>query len=382
MPGSTRPARLPAAAGARAATAPSSTAPRRRAPAPLGLLRAGARAGRAGQGSPIRTRGEAGSRIPRRSSGCGAGDPAGLAGRVDLHRPAGVTCRRPASTPRAASSTSTTRAGASAATGRSSSGWCGSPPRSRGCASGWLADLGGAELDAASGCWPAPCGCSTSACSGSAASSTPTRTVASAWPRSAKSTSRCATGAVEFDYPAKGGVRRVQTIDDPMSLELVRALRRRRAGATSCWPTESGGRWHRVRSEEINEYLKAELGEDFSAKDFRTWNATVLAAVSLATDGREARPRPPASARSTAPCGAWPSCSATRRRWRGAPTSTRACSTAISRAGRSPGRSSASRSWTAPTTACGRGSRERCSTCSRRTRDSPALERARRPMPA
>jgi DNA topoisomerase IB len=30
------------------------------------------------------------------------------------------------------------------------------------------------------------------------------------------------------------------------------------------------------------------LGEEFSAKDFRTWNATTLAAVSLATDGREA----------------------------------------------------------------------------------------------
>ena len=28
------------------------------------------------------------------------------------------------------------------------------------------------------------------------------------------------------------------------------------------------------------------MGEDFSAKDFRTWNATVLASVSLAIDGR------------------------------------------------------------------------------------------------
>ena len=43
-----------------------------------------------------------------------------------------------------------------------------------------------------------------------------------------------------------------------------------------------------MRSEEINEYLKRGLGEEFSAKDFRTWNATVLAAVSLATDGRGA----------------------------------------------------------------------------------------------
>ena len=40
-----------------------------------------------------------------------------------------------------------------------------------------------------------------------------------------------------------------------------------------------------VRSEDINEYLKDATGEDFSAKDFRTWNATVLAAVALAVSG-------------------------------------------------------------------------------------------------
>ena len=49
-----------------------------------------------------------------------------------------------------------------------------------------------------------------------------------------------------------------------------------------------GRRWSSLRSEEINEKLKDRLGDEFSAKDFRTWNATVMAAVSLATDGREA----------------------------------------------------------------------------------------------
>ena len=43
-----------------------------------------------------------------------------------------------------------------------------------------------------------------------------------------------------------------------------------------------------MRSDDVNEYLKEQLGEDFSAKDFRTWNATVMAAVTLAVDGREA----------------------------------------------------------------------------------------------
>jgi DNA topoisomerase I len=40
-----------------------------------------------------------------------------------------------------------------------------------------------------------------------------------------------------------------------------------------------------VRSEDINAYLKDAAGEDFSAKDFRTWNATLLAAVALAGMG-------------------------------------------------------------------------------------------------
>jgi DNA topoisomerase I len=91
-----------------------------------------------------------------------------------------------------------------------------------------------------------------------------------------------------FRYPAKAGVERAQGIYDPASLSVVRALKRRRSGGHQLLAYREGRRWHPLRSEDINEYLKHELGEEFSAKDFRTWNATVMAAVSLATDGREA----------------------------------------------------------------------------------------------
>jgi DNA topoisomerase IB len=93
---------------------------------------------------------------------------------------------------------------------------------------------------------------------------------------------------VAFDYLAKGGNRRRQVITDPASIEMLRALRRRRGGGSQLLAYRDGRRWHGVRSDEINEYLKQILGEDFSAKDFRTWNATVMAAVSLATAGRDA----------------------------------------------------------------------------------------------
>jgi DNA topoisomerase IB len=91
-----------------------------------------------------------------------------------------------------------------------------------------------------------------------------------------------------FRYPAKGGVERAQSIYDPASLKVIRALRRRRAGGPQLLAYRQRRRWHPLRSEEITEYLKQELGEEFSAKDFRTWNATVMAAVALAADGREA----------------------------------------------------------------------------------------------
>jgi DNA topoisomerase IB len=91
-----------------------------------------------------------------------------------------------------------------------------------------------------------------------------------------------------FRYPAKSGVQRAQAIYDPASLHVIRALKRRRAGGPQLLAYRNGRRWHPLRSEEINEYLKHELGEEFSAKDFRTWNGTVLAAVSLASDTREA----------------------------------------------------------------------------------------------
>ncbi|MEO6858756.1 MAG: DNA topoisomerase IB [Solirubrobacteraceae bacterium] len=93
---------------------------------------------------------------------------------------------------------------------------------------------------------------------------------------------------VVFDYLAKSGVHRVQAVRDPMSYEVAAALKRRRGGAPQLLAYREGRRWHGVRSEQINDFLKARMGEDFSAKDFRTWNATVLAAVALAVDGRQA----------------------------------------------------------------------------------------------
>jgi DNA topoisomerase IB len=94
--------------------------------------------------------------------------------------------------------------------------------------------------------------------------------------------------ATEFDYPAKGGLRRVQVIKDPLTGNLVRSLRRRRGGGEQLLAYREGRSWAPVRSDDINDYLKRQIGSEFSAKDFRTWNATVVAAVAVAADGTQA----------------------------------------------------------------------------------------------
>jgi len=88
-----------------------------------------------------------------------------------------------------------------------------------------------------------------------------------------------AGGTLVFDYPAKSGKRRLQAVLDPEVYDVVAALRRRR-----------GKRLFSIRSADINAYIKNIAGGDFSAKDFRTWHATVLAAVALAVSEEATSP--------------------------------------------------------------------------------------------
>jgi DNA topoisomerase IB len=94
-----------------------------------------------------------------------------------------------------------------------------------------------------------------------------------------------------FDYRAKSGVRRVQEIRDEEVRAIVSALKARRGGGTALFASRADGRWIEIQSENVNAYLKRASGGDFTAKDFRTWNATVLAAVALAvgSEGRRSR---------------------------------------------------------------------------------------------
>jgi len=91
-------------------------------------------------------------------------------------------------------------------------------------------------------------------------------------------------GTLVFEYQAKGGADRTQVVADPEVVAVVRALLRRRDTNPELLAYRRGKGWRDVRSDDINAYLSEVAGGEFTAKDFRTWHATVLAALALAED--------------------------------------------------------------------------------------------------
>ena len=87
---------------------------------------------------------------------------------------------------------------------------------------------------------------------------------------------------VIFDFPAKSGQRRIQSIRDAPARRAIEVMRRRRSGPEDLLAWRDADEWRDVRSDDVNDYIKEKIGERFSAKDFRTWHGTVLAAVELA----------------------------------------------------------------------------------------------------
>lgn len=88
--------------------------------------------------------------------------------------------------------------------------------------------------------------------------------------------------SIVFEYPAKWGQERLVAVADDAVRTAVTELHRRRGGGPQLLAYRDGRRWHDISSSDINAYLKTIVGGEVSAKDFRTWHGTVLAAVALA----------------------------------------------------------------------------------------------------
>jgi DNA topoisomerase IB len=87
---------------------------------------------------------------------------------------------------------------------------------------------------------------------------------------------------VAFDYIAKEGKRRTITVTDEAVRAVVRALLRSGSTSDLLFSFQEGDAWQPLRSHQVSGYIATRAGGHFTAKEFRTWNATVLMALFLA----------------------------------------------------------------------------------------------------
>src|SRR3954447_2705599 len=86
-----------------------------------------------------------------------------------------------------------------------------------------------------------------------------------------------------FCFVGKSGIEHSITIEDPTTVQALEVMRQRRGSADDkllVW--KERGRWHDLDAGHVNDYVRDATGMDATAKDFRTWHATVIAAASLA----------------------------------------------------------------------------------------------------
>jgi DNA topoisomerase I len=87
-------------------------------------------------------------------------------------------------------------------------------------------------------------------------------------------------GSLHFEFRGKSGKQHEIDLHDPRLAEIVRRTQDLPGQELFQYEDEGGGP-QKISSEDVNAYLREIAGEEFSAKDFRTWAGTVLAAVAL-----------------------------------------------------------------------------------------------------
>lgn len=85
---------------------------------------------------------------------------------------------------------------------------------------------------------------------------------------------------VLFRFRGKSGVQHEIKLHDPYVVRLIRKMRDL-PGQELFQYVDDEGEVHSIDSGDVNAYLREVTGEDFSAKDFRTWAGTVLATLAL-----------------------------------------------------------------------------------------------------
>jgi len=87
-----------------------------------------------------------------------------------------------------------------------------------------------------------------------------------------------------FEFKGKSGKVHAIDVSDARATRIVKQCRELPGYELFQYLDEDGKR-HTVGSEDVNDYVREVMGQDFTAKDFRTWAGTVFCATALATVG-------------------------------------------------------------------------------------------------
>jgi len=91
-------------------------------------------------------------------------------------------------------------------------------------------------------------------------------------------------GKLVFAFVGKSGVEHSIEIDDERCVRAVETMRRRRSSTEPrLMAYQLDRRWLPLHASQVNDYLRTSTGGDMTAKDFRTWHATVIGAAALAS---------------------------------------------------------------------------------------------------
>jgi DNA topoisomerase-1 len=92
-------------------------------------------------------------------------------------------------------------------------------------------------------------------------------------------------GRLVFNFVGKSHVKHRKVLVDAELASLMRDLKTLGGARKLFHYIDQDGKPKAVRPRDLNEYLKAATSPEFSAKDFRTWGGTLMAAVELADIG-------------------------------------------------------------------------------------------------
>jgi DNA topoisomerase-1 len=90
---------------------------------------------------------------------------------------------------------------------------------------------------------------------------------------------------ISFKYTGKSGKEQTRKIQDKVSVSMLRALDESVGYKIFKFEDESSGERVEITRPILNQYIKNLIGDDYSAKDFRTWAGTCLAAALLSELG-------------------------------------------------------------------------------------------------